>query len=148
MTQYARLNTETLTVERILDITPEQYAALDDNPKQAYLRPFVFDQKPTPSATQVVVNAGYVVEPVQVRQTWALRDKTPAELDAEAREADRQTLVQLIAALTTSIQDHTNTPDVSGTAAVRLDKLEARTLATEQRITRLERIARHYLNGL
>lgn len=148
MTQYARLTPDTLTVERILDLTQEQYAALDGNPKQAYLRPLVVDPQPEPSATQVVVNAGYVVEPAQVRQTWALRDKTQPELDAEAREADRATLVQLVAALTTSIQAHTNTPDVSGTAAVRLDKVEARSLATEQRLTRLERIARHYLRCL
>lgn len=84
--QYAKLNAVTPSlIDRIVDLTTEQYQALNGNPKQAYLRPLVVDAQPTPTTAQVVVSAGYVVEPTQVRQTWALRDKTAAELDAEAR---------------------------------------------------------------
>lgn len=82
MTMYAKLFPETLAVECFLDLTDEQFAAFSGNPKQSYLRRLVVDAKPVPTAAQMVVNAGYVVEPTQVRQTWALQDISPEVLVA------------------------------------------------------------------
>ena len=47
--------------------------------KREILRPFVIDAQPQPSATQVLVDAGVIVDDVQARQTWALRDLTADE---------------------------------------------------------------------
>lgn len=63
---------------------------------------FFIDPKPTPTATQVVVDAGIVFSAASARQTWALRDKTQAELDAEARITERDQLVAAMAFLDSS----------------------------------------------
>lgn len=95
---------------------------------------------------QAWLAAGNAPDPAETAQEIA--DRQVREAALSARETDRHALIQLVQDLTASIQAHTNTPDVSGTAVERLTRLEARTLLTEQRITRLERIARHYLKGL
>ena len=82
------------------------YARIDPNTGAADVRsfdaapaaakgwlPYSVDPQPTPSATQAVVNAGVVFDAAAARQTWALRDKTQAELDAEARTAEKDMLL-------------------------------------------------------
>jgi hypothetical protein len=87
MTLYARIDPLTQQVARLVELTAEEYAAFEGNPKQQWLRPLVVDAVPTPSATQVVVNAGYVIEPTQVRQSWGLREMTADELEGAAIQA-------------------------------------------------------------
>lgn len=127
MTTYARLNAGG-TVERLVELTAEQYAALQVNGKAAWLRLWIVDAQPAPSATQVVTNAGIVITATEARQTWGLRAKTQGELDADANEAERLQLRAVIANLAASVQ----APDVAGTAVERIAKLEARTLRTER----------------
>ena len=126
MTTYARLNVDG-TVERTVDLTAEQYAAMQANGKAAWLRLRTEDAKPVPTAGQVLVDEGIVVTATEARQTWGLRDKTQAELAGEENEAERVRLRTVIDALTAPV-------NTTGTAAERLTKLEARSL-------RLERIA-------
>lgn len=61
--------------------------------------PFSVDAKPTPSATQAVVDAGIVFDANAARQTWALRDKTQAEMDAEGRTTEKDMLLAAAAFL-------------------------------------------------
>lgn len=146
MTIYARLNAEGL-VDRLVELTPEQYAALELNGKATWLRLWVVDPKPTPGATQVVVDAGIVIGATEAHQTWALRDKTQAELDAEANAADRPALLSMIAAITVDIDAYNANPDVTGTTVERLAKVEARVKELERQQRRDNRILRYYLRG-
>lgn len=129
MTLYARLN-DAGTVERTVDLTPAQYADLQANGKAAWLRAWAEDAKPTPTAGEVLVDTGITVTATEARQTWGVRAKTQAELDADASEAERTHLRTVITNLAASV----SSPDTTGTAGERIVKLEARTL-------RLERIA-------
>lgn len=99
------------------DLTAEQYAALADS-KKATLRLWIVDAKPTPSATQVLVDGGIVVGDTEAHQTWTLRDKTQAELDADAAAAARATDIEQIKAVLTALKNGT------GTSAERLTRLE------------------------
>lgn len=99
MTTYVRLDAEG-AIERHLDLTPEQYAALVANGKAAWLRLWIEDPFPVPSATQVIVDAGIVITSTEARQTWALRDKTPSELEADAILADRAKIEEIFTSLT------------------------------------------------
>lgn len=90
MKTYARLNDKQDRVEALVDISDEHAAALADNPKMDFLRLYVVAPKPTPSATQVVEDDGYVIEANAVRRTWRVRDKTAPELAAEAEQAEQQ----------------------------------------------------------
>jgi hypothetical protein len=83
MTTYYRVSDAALR-----ELTAEQYAALAAN-KRADLRLYVIDVKPTPSANQVVVDAGVVVGPVEAHQTWALRNKSALELEDDSLAAER-----------------------------------------------------------
>ncbi len=126
MALYARLNDGVFS--HTVDLTAEHYAALQANGKDVLLRTWSEDAKPVPTATQVLVNAGIVITATDARQTWALRDKTQAELDAEENEAERVRLRTVIANLAESVA----APNVTGTAAERIGKLEARTLRAER----------------
>ena len=88
MTAYARLDPIAGTVNAIVNLTQAQFDALNGNPKQAYLKPLVIDTQPVPAASQIVVDAGYVIEAAQVRQTWALRAKTETELLAASQATE------------------------------------------------------------
>lgn len=147
MTQYARVDAQG-EVERIVDLTTEQYALLQANGKADWLRLWIVDTKPEPTATQVVIDGGIVVTAIEAHQTWALREKTAAELGYEQNESDRQALVQLISALTTDIQAYNANPDVTGTAVERLAKLEARVKDLERQQRRDNLIGRHYLRSI
>lgn len=120
------------------DLSAEEWTAMQANPvKAAMLRLWVPTAQPAPTATQKAVSAPAVIDPINATQAWVMVDKTQAELDAETSAAEKPQLAALLAALTASIQ----APDVTGTAAERLVKVEAR-------ILRLERIARYYVRGL
>lgn len=146
MSLYARIKQDG-SFDRLVELTADQYAALQANGKAAYLRQWVVDPQPVPEPSQVVVDAGIVVGPVEAHQTWSLRAKTQAELGADANAADRSTLLSLITALTTDIDAYNANPDVTGTTAERLAKLEARAKELERQQRRDNRLLRYYLRS-
>jgi hypothetical protein len=83
MTTYARIDAQG-AFESLVELTPEQYAALQANGKAAWLRLWIVDAKPVPTATQVVIDAGIVITAAEAHQTWTVREKTAAELEAES----------------------------------------------------------------
>jgi hypothetical protein len=97
--QYARLRPNSTVVEAIIDTTAKDVAALAPN-KRAWLRLFVIDPQPTPTAAQVVVDTGYLVEADKVRQTWALRAKTATELDRDDLSAEQANINVMLTDLT------------------------------------------------
>lgn len=119
MTAYARLDPLTMLVRDIVNLSPEQYAALAGNPKQAFIRPLVIDAQPTPTAAQRVARGPYVVEPNQVRQTWEITEKTAEEIAAEAEQEARLADLAQIRTVLAAMKDGT------GTTTVRLQRLEA-----------------------
>jgi hypothetical protein len=129
MTLYARIDPLTQQVSALVDMTLAEYQALDGNPKQQWLRPLVVDAKPTPSATQVVIDAGFVIEPAQVRQTWSLREMTADEIEAAALLAEKAQIAQYIADIQTQL-DISNATRGAMTTNQRLNTLEADTRAT------------------
>ena len=148
MTTYARLTAEMNAVDLLLELTAEQYVALEANGKASWLRLWAVDAQPTPGATQVVEHGPIVINETEARQTWALREKTQAELDAEANSADRPTIKAAITALSADIAAYNANPDVTGTAVERLAKLEARVKELERQVRRANVILRHYTRGL
>lgn len=119
MTTYARLDPLTMLVRDTVELTPEQYAALNGNPKQAFIRPMVIDAQPTPTAAQRVGRGPYVVEPNQVRQTWVLSEKTAEEIAAEVEQSERLADLAQIRTVLAAMKAGT------GTTTVRLQRLEA-----------------------
>jgi hypothetical protein len=91
MTQYARLTQDKLAVEAIFDLSAQNFAAQGEW-KQSFLRLYVIDAQPVPSATQVLDVPVVVIGPVEAHQTWALRDKTPDELEAAALDTEKTQL--------------------------------------------------------
>lgn len=146
MTTYARITPEG-SFDRLIDLTTEQYAALQANGKAMWLRLWFVDARPTPGATQVVIDNGIVIGPSEAHQTWAMREKTAAELEAEQNAAEQPTLLQMIAAITADIDAYNASPDVTGTAVERLTKLEARMKDLERQQRRDNRILRYYLRS-
>ncbi len=55
------------------------------------------DAQPVPSASQVVVQNAITFTATTATQTWSLRAKTQAELDAEATAAEKATLKAALA---------------------------------------------------
>lgn len=119
MTTYARLDPLTLLVRDAVELTAEQYAALNGNPKQAYIRPLVADPQPTPTASQYVIAGPYVVEPTRVRKTWAVVEKSAEEIAAEAEQEARLADLAQIRTVLAAMKAGT------GTTTVRLQRLEA-----------------------
>lgn len=146
MTTYARI-TATGEFDGLFDLTPEQYAALQANGKATYLRIWVVDPQPVPTATQVIINAGITIGATEVHQTWGLRDKTQIELNNEQNAADRGTIVGLMATIVADIDAFNANPDVSGTAVERLTKIEARVKDLERQQRRDNRILLYFLRG-
>jgi hypothetical protein len=91
MTTYYRVSDAALR-----ELSAEQYAALAAN-KRADLRLYVIDVPPVPSANQIVVDAGIVVGAVEAHKTWALRDKTAAEIESEALLVERAQIDAMLA---------------------------------------------------
>lgn len=133
MSTYARLDPLTSQVRDLVDLTQAQFDALAGNPKQAFIRPLVVDAMPVPTSAQLVYSTGYVTEADRVRQTWALRDKLPHELDMEA---EAQTVSQLKALANTLQTDIAAgvTPAPSNLAGVVADlqDLKRRALRTDR----------------
>jgi hypothetical protein len=92
MTTYARIDAQG-AFDRLIDLTPEQYVALQANGKAAWLRLWIVDAKPVPTATQLVIDAGIVITATEAHQTWAVREKTAAELEAESIAAERNSSI-------------------------------------------------------
>jgi hypothetical protein len=92
MTTYARVNAQG-AFDGLVDLTPEQYAALQVNGKAAWLRLWIVDPQPVPTADQVVVNNGIAITATEAHQTWGLREKTAAELEAESIAAERNSSI-------------------------------------------------------
>jgi hypothetical protein len=86
MTTYYRVSDSAFR-----ELSAEQFAALAPN-KRADLRLYIIDAQPTPSATQVVVDSGIVVGPVEAHQTYSLRDKTASELEADSLSEEKAQL--------------------------------------------------------
>jgi hypothetical protein len=133
MTTFARIDPATNAVRDTVELTPEQYAAFEGNPKRDYWRPLVIDAKPTPSASQRVESAGYVIEPTQVRMTWRLVDKTAAELEADANAAELGQLRALLEALRADIDAGlTAAPTTAAQAYSQIQDLKRRALRTDR----------------
>lgn len=133
MTTYARVDPSTGGVRDLIELTQAQYDALAGNPKQTYLRPLVTDVQPTPVANQIVVSTGYAVETTQVRQTWALRLKTQAELDVDAQATELAALRAMRAALQTDIgAGITAAPTTAAQAFVEIQDLKRRALRADR----------------
>lgn len=99
------------------DVSAEQYALLEANGKAALLRLWSVDPMPTPGASEVVISGGIVVDATTARQTWTVRPKTQAELDADTNSLELPTLLSYIDQWTTDIQAYTPNIDTSGTTA-------------------------------
>jgi hypothetical protein len=100
MTAYARIDAQG-AFERLIDLTPEQYSALQDNGKAAHLRLWIVDAKPVPTTTQIVIDAGIVITATEAHQTWAVREKTATELEAESILAERAKIDEILTDLAT-----------------------------------------------
>lgn len=146
MTTYARIDAQG-SFERLVDLTTEQYTSLQANGKATWLRLWVVDAKPVPTAAQVVELGPITISATEAHQTWTLRNKTQAELDAETNATDRPLLLQMLAALTADIDAFNANPDVTGTAVERLTKIEARVKDLERQQRRDNRILRYYLRS-
>jgi hypothetical protein len=146
MTAYVRLNEEG-AIERHLDLTPEQYASLEVNGKSVWLRLWVVDPQPVPTATQVVEHGPVTISLTEARQTWTLRNKTQAELDAETNATDRPLLLQMLASITTDIDAYNANPDMTGTAAEWRAKVDAALKDLQRQQRRDNRILRYYLRS-
>jgi hypothetical protein len=106
------------------ELSAEQFAALQANGKAEALRLYVVDLMPTPSATQVVVDAGIVLGPIEAHQTWGLRDKTADELEADAIAAELAQVDTLLANIDTQ-NAITNAQFNAMTTAQKFDVLRA-----------------------
>lgn len=92
MTAYARLNALG-EVDRLIDLTAEQYAALVTNGKAIWLRLWIVDAQPAPSPAQVVERGPIVISSTEAHQTWSLRDKTASEVESDAIVAERNSSI-------------------------------------------------------
>jgi hypothetical protein len=103
------------------ELSAEQYAALSPN-KRDNLRLFIIDEQPVPSATQLVIDGGLVVGPVEAHKTWSLRDKTAEELAAEQTAADLAAEGPTIAQLITDIKTQLDIDNTAFNAMTTADK--------------------------
>ena len=133
MTAYARLDPIAGTVNAIVNLTQAQFDALNGNPKQAYLKPLVIDTQPVLTAAQTIVDAGYAIEATQVRQTWSLRNKAQAELDADSQAAELVQLKAMVSAIQTDIDAGiTAAPTTQAQAFTAIQDLKRRALRTDR----------------
>lgn len=132
MPTFARLDPLTSAVTAILELEHADVDALAAN-KRALLRPLVIDAPPTPTETEVVIAAGYIVEPTRVRRAWVVRPKTAAEIAAAVDAAELAQLKQVIDALQTDIADGiTPAPTTAAQAFVAVQDLKRRALRADR----------------
>lgn len=123
------------------ELSDDQYESLAGNPKQAYFRLLVVDERPQPQPDQVVERGPFVIEPQQVRQTWATRAKTAEESAFDAELAELALLKQMIEALNVAIQAG------AGVAPTTAAEAFAQIQALKVQVLRLNRIARWLLRN-
>ena len=130
MSQYAQLDATATQVVAVVDIAPALLAewVAASNPKAALYRPLVIDAQPVPSATQYFANAGFVIEAGQVRQSWALLDKSPEQLEDESVRAEKQQITTYLADLQTQL-DISNATRAALTNVQRINEMEKDTRA-------------------
>lgn len=147
MTVYARINAAG-GLDRLVEISAAQYAALVANGKAAQLRPWVVDPTPTPTASQVAELGPVTISANEARQTWIVRAKTQAELDADANAAELDQILAGIDLTTARIAAYNPNPDVTGTTAERALKLETRQKEDELQLRDLNRAVRYLLRRI
>jgi hypothetical protein len=116
--RYVKFISGTQTIEGSVDMDPAYLAKLSPN-KQAMFRPLVTDPQPTPTATQVVMSAGYVIEPTQVRETWSLREKSADEIEDESLVVDRAQIAAALDSINTQLAITNAQVDAMTTAQIR-----------------------------
>lgn len=79
------------TLDQVLGIVDRDLAAMLPA-KAARYRPFVIDALPALTAQQTADPGPLIIEALQVRQPWIIRNKTAAELLADEGVADRAAL--------------------------------------------------------
>lgn len=127
MTTYYRI-----TDGSFHELSVEDYAARAPN-KLADLRVWVVDAQPVPTASQVLIDAGIVVGAVEAHQTWGLRDKTAAELDADAQAAEAPAVMAMLAALSDDIQAGAGVaPATQAQAFAQIQALKVRAVRTDR----------------
>lgn len=100
MTTYARLTTAG-AFERLVELTAEQYAALQANGKASLLRLWAVDALPVPTSSQVVVQGPIAITAEEARQTWQVREKTTAELEVASLITERSKIEEILADIAT-----------------------------------------------
>jgi len=80
MTIYARLTQDLQKLDRLVDLTPEQHAALVINGKAAFLRLYVPTPQPDPVAGKVFSPGPPAINATNYTLTWTVRDMTATEL--------------------------------------------------------------------
>jgi hypothetical protein len=95
MTTYARLRTD-LSFDTTVDLSAQQYAAIQANGKAQWLRLYVVDSKPVPTSLQKLVDGPYITDATTTHRTWALSAKSQAEVDADTLSALQATEKPLI----------------------------------------------------
>lgn len=134
MTTYARLTQDKTAFEALVELSAEQFSALAAW-KQSFLRLYVVDAPPTPSATQLVIEGAPLIDATTYHKTWTLRDKTQEELDADTQVVELAQLQNMIAALTADIQAGiTAAPTTAAQAFVEIQDLKRRALRTDRAI--------------
>lgn len=128
MTLYARPDPDSMAQNDVRDFaTPP--------PIEKGWRPLRVKVQPVPTASQALGDAGIVYTPTTATQTWALRNKTQAELAAETQAADWAILRGLVAALTTDIQAGiTAAPITAAQAFLEIQDMKRRALRTDRAI--------------
>jgi hypothetical protein len=131
MTLYARPNPDYPRIGGPIDVRDFESPP---PPRRGWV-PLIVDAQPVPNASQVVIDTGIVIGQTEAHQTWGLRDKTQAELDADAQAAELAQLKAMVAALTTDIQAGiTAAPTTAAQAFVEIQDLKRRALRTDRAI--------------
>jgi hypothetical protein len=127
MTTYVRLTQDKLAVEKSdIELSAQEFAALVEW-KQSFMRLYVVDAAPVPSASQVVEAGVPLITPTEYHATWVLREKTADELEAEALNGEKAQLVNWLDDVQTQLN---------------LDNAARALLTNAQRINELEKDTR------
>lgn len=98
MTTYARLTQDLQQLDRLVDLTADQYAALAANGKAIFLRVYVPTPQPAPVQGKVILVGSPAIDATNYTTTWVFRDMTDVELKQvalqQALNADQQALAQ------------------------------------------------------
>lgn len=132
MSTYARLKAD-LSFDRLVELSPEQYTALQANGKAAWLRLYVVDAQPVPSSTQLVIDGPYVSDATTTHRTFVLVDKTAQHLASEAQQAALVLLQQAVAVLQADIATGiTPAPTTAAQAFLEVQDLKRRALRSDR----------------